>query len=87
MSQTVGKPPLKVNFQGQNGIAGTTKYKWIFGDTKQSRNIVVYNAVGSKVSSHRIEKGENQIALKASTSGIYLIEIEGAGNQIKWVVE
>jgi hypothetical protein len=53
----------------------------------QSRNIVVYNAVGSKVSSHRIEKGENQIALKASTSGIYLIEIEGAGNQIKWVVE
>jgi hypothetical protein len=53
----------------------------------QSRNIVVYNAVGSKVSSHRIEKGENQIALKASTSGIYLIEIEGSGNQIKWVVE
>ncbi len=166
MSQTVGKPPLKVNFQGQNGIAGTTKYKWIFGDTKQSpkdtawgalvsytyndtgrynprmiglmggcrdtitlntitvgllgvkslgenltiqlypnptgtgnevvlsiegnsksRNIVVYNSVGSKVSSHRIEKGENRIVLKASTSGIYLIEIEGAGNQIKWVVE
>ncbi len=166
MSQTVGKPSLKVNFQGQNGIAGTTKYKWIFGDTKQSpkdtawgalvsytyndtgrynprmigvvggcrdtitlntitvgllgvkslgenltiqlypnptgmgsevvlsiqgnsqsRNIVVYNALGSKVSSHRIEKGENQIALKASTSGIYFIEIEGAGNQIKWVVE
>ena len=26
-------------------------------------------------------------ALKASTSGIYFIEIEGAGNQIKWVVE
>ena len=166
MSQTVGKPPLKVNFQGQNGIAVTTKYKWIFGDTKQSpkdtawgalasytyndtgrynprmigvvggcrdtialntitvgllgvkslgenltiqlypnptgmgsevvlsiqgnsqsRNIIVYNSVGAKVSSHRIEKGENQIALKASTSGIYLIEIEGAGNQIKWVVE
>ncbi len=166
MSQTVGKPPLKVNFQGQNGITVTTKYKWIFGDTKQSpkdtawgalvsytyndtgrynprmigvvggcrdtitlntitvgllgvkslgenltiqlypnptgagnevvlsiegnnksRNIVVYNAVGSKVSSHRIEKGENRIVLKASTSGIYLIEIEGSGNQIKWVVE
>ncbi|GDX50596.1 hypothetical protein LBMAG26_14550 [Bacteroidota bacterium] len=166
MSQTVGKPSLKVNFQGQNGIAGTTKYKWIFGDTKQSpkdtawgalvsytyndtgrynprmigvvggcrdtitlntitvgllgvkslgenltiqlypnptgagnevvlsiegnnksRNIVVYNSVGSKVSSHHIEKGENRIVLKASTSGIYLIEIEGAGNQIKWVVE
>ena len=165
-STLVGKPPLTVNFQGNNGIAGTTKYKWIFGDTKQSpkdtawgalvsytyndtgrynprmigmvggcrdtitlntitvgllgvkslgenltiqlypnptgagnevvlsiegnsksRNIVVYNSVGSKVSSHRIEKGENQIALKASTSGIYFIEIEGAGNQIKWVVE
>jgi hypothetical protein len=166
MSQTVGKPPLKVNFQGQNSIAGTTKYKWIFGDTKQSpkdtawgalvsytyndtgrynprmigvvggcrdtialntitvgllgvktlsddlsvrlypnptgissevvlsiegnnksRNIVVYNSVGSKVSSHRIEKGENRIVLKALTSGIYFIEIEGTGNQIKWVVE
>ena len=166
MSQTVGKPPLKVNFQGQNSIAGTTEYKWIFGDTKQSpkdtawgalasytyndtgrynprmigvvggcrdtialntitvgllgvktlgdnlsvrlypnptgtgsevvlsiegnsksRNIVVYNSVGSKVSSHRIEKGENQIVLKALTSGIYFIEIEGTGNQIKWVVE
>jgi hypothetical protein len=166
MSQTVGKPPLKVNFQGQNSIAGTTKYKWIFGDIKQSpkdtawgalasytyndtgrfyprmigvvggctdtialntitvgllgvktigdnlsvqlypnptgmgkdvvlsiegnsksRNIVVYNSVGSKVSSHRIEKGENRIVLKALTSGIYFIEIEGTGNQIKWLVE
>jgi hypothetical protein len=166
MSQTLGKPPLKVNFQGQNSIAGTTKYKWIFGDTKQSpkdtawgalasytyndtgrynprmigvvggcrdtialntitvgllgvktlgdnltvrlypnptgkgsevvlsiegnsksRNIVVYNSVGSKVSSHHIEKGENRIVLKALTSGIYFIEIEGTGNQIKWVVE
>jgi hypothetical protein len=155
-----------VDFQGQNSITGTTKYKWIFGDIKQSpkdtawgalvsytyndtgryypkligvvggcrdtialntitvgllgvkslgenlsvqlypnptgmgndvvlsieginksRNIVVYNSVGSKVSSHRIEKGENQIVLKASTSGIYFIEVEGSGNQIKWVVE
>jgi hypothetical protein len=25
--------------------------------------------------------------LKALTSGIYFIEIEGTGNQIKWVVE
>jgi hypothetical protein len=58
----------------------------IEGNNK-SRNIVVYNSVGSKVSSHRIEKGENQIVLKASTSGIYFIEIEGTGNQIKWVVE
>jgi IgGFc binding protein/Secretion system C-terminal sorting domain len=166
LSTTVGKPPLKVDFQGQNSIAGTTQYKWIFGDAKQSpkdtawgalvsytyndtgryypkligvvgscrdtialntitvgllgvkslggnltiqlypnptgvgnevvlsiegnsksRNIVVYNSVGSKVSLHRIETGENRIVLKASTSGIYFIEIEGAGNQIKWVVE
>ena len=165
-STLVGKPPLMVNFQGQNGITGTTEYKWIFGDTKQSpkdtawgglasytyndtgrfyprmigvvggcrdtialntitvrllgmkllsdelsvqlypnptgpgnevvlsiegnnksRSITVYNSVGSKMSSHRIEKGENQIVLKASTSGIYFIEIEGTGNQIKWVVE
>jgi len=166
LSATSGKVPLLVNFQGQNSIGGSTQYKWIFGDTKQSpkdtawgalvsytyndtgryypkligvvggcrdtialntitvgllgvkslgenlsvrlypnptgmgndvvlsiegnnksRNIVVYNSVGSKVSSHRIEKGENQIVLKASTSGIYFIEVEGSGNQIKWVVE
>ena len=166
ISALVGKPPLTVNFQGQNGIAGTTEYKWIFGDTKQSpkdtawgalasytyndtgrfyprmigmvggcrdtislgvvsarllstnqlgenltvnlypnpsgagnevilkiannkqvRKVTVYNAVGSRVSSHRIEKEENQMTLKALTSGIYFIEIEGAGNQIKWVVE
>jgi len=165
-SAFVGKLPLTVNFQGQNGITGNTEYKWIFGDTKQSpkdtawgalvsytyndtglynprmigvvdgcrdtialntitvgllgvktigdnltvrlypnptgtgsevvlsiegnsksQNIVVYNSVGSEVSSHRIEKGENQIVLKASTSGIYFVEIEGTGNQIKWVVE
>ena len=165
-SAMVGNPPLKVNFQGQNSIAGATQYKWLFGDTKQSpkdtawgaavsytyndtgryyprmiglaggcrdtitlntiivgllgvnslgenlkiqlypnptgtgsegvlsiegnsksRNILVYNSVGSKVSSHRIEKGETQIVLKASTSGVYFIEIEGAGSRIKWVVE
>jgi len=166
LSATSGKVPLKVNFEGQNSIVGTTEYKWIFGDAKQSpkdtawgslasytyndtgrynprmigvaggctdtialntitvgllgvkslgenlsvqlypnptgmgsdvvlsiegnnksRSITVYNSVGSKVSSHRIETGENRIVLKASTSGIYFIEIEGAGNQIKWVVE
>ena len=166
LSATAGKVPLIVNFDGKNGIAGATQYKWLFGDTKQSpkdtawgaavsytyndtgryypkligvvggcrdtialntitvgllgvkspgenltiqlypnptstgnevvlsiegnsksRNIVVYNSVGSKVTSHRIEKEENQIVLKASTSGIYFIEIEGTGNQIKWVVE
>ena len=165
-STLVGKPPLTVNFQGNNGIAGTTKYKWIFGDTKQSpkdtawgalvsytyndtgrfyprmigmvggcrdtinlgvvsarllstnqfgenitvnlypnpsgagnevvlridgnnksRGITVYNAVGSKVSSHRIEKGQAQITLIAALPGIYFIDVEGAMNQIKWVVE
>jgi hypothetical protein len=56
-------------------------------NNKQTRNVTIYNAVGSKLSSHRIEKGENKIVLKAPTSGIYLIEIEGTGNLIKWVVE
>jgi len=166
LSATSGKVPLMVNFEGQNSIVGTTEYKWILGDTKQSpkdtawgaavsytyndtgkfyprlvglagdcrdtialntitvgflgvkslgenlktqlypnpsgagnevalsiegksksRSITVYNSVGSKVSTHRIEKGENRIVLKASNSGIYFIEIEGVGNQIKWLVE
>jgi hypothetical protein len=43
--------------------------------------------VGSKVSSHRIEKGQQQIKLTAASPGIYFIEVDGAGNQIKWVVE
>jgi hypothetical protein len=165
-SALVGKPPLTVNFQGQNNIADTTQYKWIFGDTKQSpkdtawgalvsytyndtgrfyprmigvvggcrdtialgmvsarllstnkmgekltvnlypnpsgagnevmlmiannkqsRNINVYNALGSRVSSHRIEKGQQQITLTAASPGIYFIEIEGSSNQIKWLVE
>jgi hypothetical protein len=166
LSTTVGKPPLKVDFQGQNSIAGTTKYNWIFGDTKQSpkdtawgalanytyndtgkyyprmigvvggcrdtivlntitvgllgvkslgenlktqlypnptgtgsevvlsiegnsksRNIVVYNSVGSKVSSYYLEKGENKITLKTSIPGIYFIEVEGDGKLLKWMVE
>ena len=165
-STLVGKPPLTVNFQGQNGIAGTTEYKWIFGDTKQSpkdtawgalvsytyndtgrfyprmigvvggcadtislgvvsarllgtnqlgenltvnlypnpsgagnevvlsiegnsksRNIKIYNSVGSKVSSHHIEKGETQITLFADSPGIYFIEVEGVRNQVKWLVD
>ena len=165
-STLVGKPPLTVNFQGNNGIAGTTKYKWIFGDTKQSpkdtawgalasytyndtgrfyprmigmvggctdtislavvnarllstkqlgenltvnlypnpsgagnevalsidgnsksRSITVYNSVGSKVSSHRIEKEQEQITLNAAAPGIYFIEVEGTGKLLKWLVE
>ena len=166
LSASAGKVPLIVNFDGKNSIAGTTKYKWLFGDTKQApkdtawgaavsytykdtgkfyprlvgvaggctdtislavvnarllstkqlgenltvnlypnpsgagnevilmiannmqaRNVTVYNAVGSRVSSHRIEKGQQQITLTAQPSGIYFIELEGTGNQIKWVVE
>ena len=166
LSASAGKVPLMVNFEGKNGIAGATQFKWIFGDTKQSpkdtawgasviytyndtgkfyprligmaagcrdtiilgavsarllstnqfgenitvnlypnpsgagnevvlcidgnnksRGITVYNAVGSKVSSHRIEKGQAQITLIAALPGIYFIDVEGATNQIKWVVE
>ena len=166
LSATSGKVPLIVNFEGKNGIAGATQFKWLFGDTKQapndtawgaavsytyndtgkfyprliglaggcrdtislavvnarllstnqfgenltmnlypnpsaagnevvlsiggnskSRSITVYNAVGSKVSTHRIEKEQTQITLFAASPGIYFIDVEGAGNQIKWVVE
>lgn len=52
-----------------------------------SRNIVVYNAVGSKVSSHRIGNGQQQIILVAPSAGIYFIEVEGAGKLLKWMVE
>ncbi len=77
---------LTVNLYPNPTGAGNEVMLNIEGNNK-SRSITVYNAVGSKLSSHRIEKGENNIVLKAPTSGIYLIEIEGAGNQIKWVVE
>jgi len=56
-------------------------------NNKQSRNVNVYNAAGSKVSSHRIEKGQQQITLTAPSTGIYFIEVEGAGKLLKWVVE
>jgi hypothetical protein len=58
----------------------------IEGNSK-SRNIVVYNSVGSKVSSHRIEKEQQQITFTAPSTGIYFIEVEGAGKLLKWVVE
>ena len=77
---------LTVNLYPNPSGAGN-EVMLMIANNKQSRNINVYNALGSRVSSHRIEKGENQIVLKASTSGIYVIEIEGSGNQIKWVVE
>ena len=77
---------LTVNLYPNPTGAGNEVMLNIEGNNK-SRSITVYNAVGSKLSSHRIEKGENNIVLKAPTSGIYLIEIEGTGNLIKWVVE
>ena len=52
-----------------------------------SRSIVVYNSVGSKVSSHRIGNGQQQISLTAPSAGIYFIEVEGAGKLLKWMVE
>jgi hypothetical protein len=52
-----------------------------------SRNIVVYNSVGSKVSSYRIGSGQQQITLVAPSAGIYFIEVEGAGKLLKWMVE
>jgi hypothetical protein len=77
---------LTVNLYPNPTGAGSEVVLSIEGNNK-TRSITVYNSVGSKVSSHRIEKGENRIVLKASTSGIYIIEIECTGNQIKWLVE
>jgi hypothetical protein len=56
-------------------------------NNKQTRNVTIYNAVGSKVSSHRIEKGQQQIKLTAASPGIYFIEVEGVRNQVRWLVE
>jgi hypothetical protein len=66
--------------------AGNEVVLSIEGNNK-SMCITVYNSVGSRVSSHRIEKGQQQIKLIAASPGIYFIELDGAGNQIKWVVE
>ena len=77
---------LTVNLYPNPTGAGKEVVLSIEGNNK-SRNITVYNAVGSKVSSHRIEKGQQQIKLTAASPGIYFIEVDGAGNQIKWVVE
>jgi hypothetical protein len=77
---------LTVNLYPNPTGAGNEVMLNIEGNNK-SRSITVYNAVGSKVSSHRIEKGQQQSKLTAASPGIYLIEIEGTGNLIKWVVE
>jgi hypothetical protein len=44
ISALMGKPPLVVNFEGQNSIAGATSYHWIFGDTKQSPKDTAWGA-------------------------------------------
>jgi hypothetical protein len=77
---------LTVNLYPNPTGAGNEVVLSIEGNSK-SRRITVYNAVGSKVSTHRIEKGQQQIKLNAASPGIYFIEVDGAGNQIKWVVE
>jgi hypothetical protein len=77
---------LTVNLYPNPSGAGNEVALSIEGNFK-SRSITVYNSVGSKVSSHRIEKGQQQITLNAAAPGIYFIEIEGSGNQIKWVVK
>jgi nitrous oxidase accessory protein NosD len=56
-------------------------------NNKQTRNVTIYNSVGSKISSHRIEKGQQQIKLTAASPGIYFIEVEGVRNQVRWLVE
>jgi hypothetical protein len=77
---------LTVNLYPNPTGAGNEVVLSIEGNSK-SRRVTVYNAVGSKVSSHRIEKGQQQIKFTAASPGIYFIEVDGAGNQIKWVVE
>jgi hypothetical protein len=52
-----------------------------------SRSIVVYNSVGSKVSTYRIENGQQQISLVAPSAGIYFIAVEGSEKLLKWLVE
>jgi hypothetical protein len=52
----------------------------------QARNVTVYNAVGSRVSTHCIEKEQEQITLITPTSGMYFIQIEGSKNKVKWLV-
>jgi hypothetical protein len=77
---------LTVNLYPNPTGAGNEVVLSIEGNSK-SRRVTVYNAVGSKVSSYRIEKGQQQIKFTAASPGIYFIEVDGAGNQIKWVVE
>jgi hypothetical protein len=77
---------LMVNLYPNPTGTGNVVALSIEGNSK-SRSITVYNAVGSKVSTHRIEKEHQQITLNAAAPGIYFIEVEGTGNQIKWVVE
>jgi hypothetical protein len=66
--------------------AGNEVVLSIEGNNK-SRSITVYNPVGSIVSTHRIEKGQQQIKLTAASIGIYFIEVEGVRNQVRWLVE
>jgi hypothetical protein len=77
---------LTVNLYPNPTGAGNEVVLSIEGNSK-SRRITVYNAVGSIVSTHRIEKGQQQIKLNAASPGIYFIEVEGVRNQVRWLVE
>jgi hypothetical protein len=77
---------LMVNLYPNPSGAGNEVVLSIEGNSK-SRNIKIYNSVGSKVSSHHIEKGQTQITLFADSPGIYFIEVEGVRNQVKWLVD
>jgi hypothetical protein len=82
--QAFGQADLRI-YPNPAGV-GSDVVLSIKGNGK-SRNIVVYNSVGSKVSSHRIGNGQQQIILVAPSAGIYFIEVEGAGKLLKWMVE
>lgn len=77
---------LMVNLYPNPSGAGNEVVLSIEGNSK-SRSITVYNAVGSRVASYHIEKGENKITLKTAIPGIYFIEVEGTGKLLKWLVE
>jgi len=77
---------LTVNLYPNPSGAGNEVVLSIEGNRK-SRRITVYNAVGSRVASYHIEKGENKITLKTAIPGIYFIEVEGTGKLLKWLVE
>jgi len=83
-TQSFGETDLRI-YPNPSG-AGSDVILSIEGNIT-SRSIVVYNSVGSKVSTYRIENGQQQISLVAPSAGIYFIAVEGSGKLLKWLVE